>query len=213
MGIDPFTAIIGSSIIGGISASRASRRAASAQRQGIEQGIAEQRRQFDIGQQQLAPFREAATGALGRLTDVSEGDLSGFFTSPGFEFRREEGLRGIENRFAAQGGAQSGNALRRLAEFNQGLASQEFGNFFNRQLGLAGLGAGPTVAGVQAGANVSGNIANALQRQGDVRASGILGQNEALQGTLGNLLFAQGAGFLDPRRTARNPRLSGGVTG
>lgn len=209
MAIGTAAAIIGGSLISGFSASRASKRAAEAQQAGIDQSIAEQRRQFDLNRADLAPFRETATGALGRLSDISEGDLSGFFTSPGFGFVREEGLRGIENRFAARGGAQSGNALRRLAEFNTGLASQEFGNFFNRQLNLAGLGASGVQAGVQAGTQISGNIANALQRGGDVRASGILGQNEALQGTLGNLLFAQGAGIFDPRTppiNAQNPR-------
>ncbi len=199
MAIGTAAAIIGGSLIGGASAAISSGRAARAQEQGTAAAISEQQRQFDINQAAIAPFGEAATGALGRLTDISEGDLSGFFTSPGFEFVREEGLRGIENRFAAQGGAQSGNALRRLAEFNTGLASQEFGNFFNRQLNLAGLGAGPVQAGVQAGTQISGNISNALQRQGDVRASGILGANQAVQGTLGNLLFAQGAGVFDQR--------------
>jgi hypothetical protein len=137
------------------------------------------------------------------LDQLSEGDFSGFFTSPGFEFVREEGTRGIENRFAAQGGAQSGNALRRLAEFNQNLASTEFGNFFNRNLSLAGLGG--TGQTVQAGTNVSRDISNALQRQGDVRGSGILGVNDAIQGGLGNFLFAQGAGVFDPKK----PRVAG----
>lgn len=191
------TAIIGGAVIGGI----ASGRAADVQAEGTEASIAESRRQFDLNRADLAPFRATETAALGRLDQLSEGDFSGFFTSPGFEFRRDEGLRGIENRFSAQGGAQSGNALRRLAEFNQNLASGEFGSFFNRNLALAGLGG--TGQTVQAGTNVSRDIANTLERQGDVRASGILGVNDAIQGGLGNLLFAQGAGVFDrppPRR-------------
>lgn len=191
------TAIIGGAVIGGVTSASASRRAASAQEEGTQASIAESRRQFDLNRQDLAPFRATETAALGRLDQLQGGDFSGFFTSPGFEFRREEGTRGIENRFAAQGGAQSGNALRRLAEFNQNLASSEFGDFFNRNLALAGLGG--TGAGVQAGTNVSRDIANTLERQGDIRASGVLGVNDAVQGTLGNLLFAQGAGVFDPR--------------
>lgn len=197
MGIDPFTAIIGASIIGGISSSRSARRASQAQQQGIDQSIAEQRRQFDLNRSDLEPFRQGGINALGRLDQLNQGDLSGFETSPGFEFRREEGLRGIENRFSASGGSLSGNALRRLTEFNSGLASQEFGNFFNRQLAQAGLGQTATQAGVAAGTNIAGNISNALVAGGNARASGIQGQNQALQGTLGNLLFAQGAGLLN----------------
>jgi hypothetical protein len=120
---------------------------------------------------------------------------AGFFTSPGFEFVRDEGLRGIENRFSASGGALSGNALRRLTEFNSGLASQEFGNFFNRNLSQAGLGQAATTTGVAAGTGISGNISNALIAGGNARASGVQGVNQAIQGGLSNFLFARGLGL------------------
>ncbi len=183
------TAIIGSAVIGGVATVLAS----DAQQEGVDASVAESRRQFDLNREDLAPFRATEAAALGRLDELSSGDFSSFFTSPGFEFRREEGTRGIENRFAASGGAQSGNALRRLAEFNSGLASQEFGANFNRNLSLAGLGG--TQATVTSGTNISRDISNTLERGGDVRASGIMGVNDAIQGGLGNALFAQGAGL------------------
>lgn len=46
------------------SAQDAAREAAGLQAQGAQAGIAEQRRQFDITQEQLAPFREAGASAL-----------------------------------------------------------------------------------------------------------------------------------------------------
>ena len=187
------TAIIGGAVIGGV----ASTRAAGIGAEGTDAAIAEQRRQFDINRADIAPFRQTGIEATERLRRLGAGDMSEFFTSPGFEFRREEGLRGLENRFSASGGALSGNALRRLAEFNQGLASQEFGNFFSRQAQLAGLGQGATQAGVAAGTGISGNISNALIQGGNARASGVLGVNQAIQGGLGNLLFAKGAGLFD----------------
>ena len=188
MGIE--TAIIGGAIIGaGASILGSNEQSAAADR-----GIGEQRRQFDLNRSDLAPFRESGVNALGRLNQLAEGDTSGFFTSPGFEFVRDEGLRGIENRFSATGGTLSGNALRRLTEFNSGLASQEFGNFFERNARLAGLGGAATNAGVAAGTNISGNISNALIQQGNARASGVLGVNQAIQGGLSNALFAKGFG-------------------
>jgi hypothetical protein len=188
------TAIIGGAVIGGI----ASTRAAGEIAEGTDASIAESRRQFDQNREDLAPFREGGVAALGRLDQLNQGDFSGFFTSPGFEFRREEGLRGIENRFSASGGSLSGNALRRLTEFNSGLASQEFGNFFNRNLAQAGLGQTATTAGVAAGTNISGNISNALTAGGNARASGVAGINEAVQGGISNLFTAKQAGFFDP---------------
>ena len=201
MAISLAAGLIGASLIGGASALSASSRASKAQQQGVDQSIAEQRRQFDLNRSDLEPFRQGGINALGRLDQLNQGDFSGFETSPGFEFRRDEGLRGIENRFSASGGSLSGNALRRLTEFNSGLASQEFGNFFNRNLAQAGLGQTATQAGVAAGTQTAGNISNALVQGGNARASGIQGQNSALQGTLGNLLFAQGSGaFSGPPR-------------
>ena len=191
------TAIIGGAIIGGI----ASNRTAGAIEEGTEASVAEQRRQFDLNRSDLAPGREANVNALGRLEQLNQGDFSGFETSPGFEFRRDEGLRGIENRFSASGGSLSGNALRRLTEFNSGLASQEFGNFFNRQLAQAGLGQNAVNTGVAAGTQTAGNISNALVQGGNARASGIQGVNSALQGGISNFFTAKQAGlFTDPPR-------------
>lgn len=189
------TAIVGSTIIG----AAASIKSSKIQARSSDAAIAEQQRQFDLNREDLAPFRESGVNALGRLDQLSEGDFSDFFTSPGFEFVRDEGLRGIENRFSASGGTLSGNALRRLTEFNSGLASQEFGNFFERNARLAGLGGAATNVGVAAGTGISGNISNALINQGNARASGVLGVNQALQGGLANFLTAKRAGLFDPK--------------
>jgi len=192
------TAIIGGSIIGAGASILGSNAIADASQAGTDAAIGEQRRQFDLNRQDLAPFRETGVNALGRLNNLQSGDLSDFFTSPGFEFVRDEGLRGIENRFSASGGALSGNALRRLNEFNSGLASQEFGNFFERDSRLAGLGGSATNAGVAAGQNSANNISNAFMNnginQGNARASGIQGVNSAIQGGISNYLFAKGLG-------------------
>lgn len=193
MGIE--TAIIGGALIGGL----ASNKAAKKQAKGVDRSIAEQRRQFDLNRSDLAPFRETGVNALGRLNQVAEGDFSGFFTSPDFNFRRDEGLRGIENRFSASGGTLSGNALRRLTEFNSGLASQEFGNFFNRNASLAGIGQNATNQSVVAGQNSANNISNSLIQQGNARASGVAGINDAVQGGISNFITAKRAGLFDKK--------------
>lgn len=117
-------------------------------------------------------------------------DYSAFIASPDYNFRREEGMRGIENSFAARGGAASGNALRALAEFNSGLASGEFGNYFNRQASLAGIGQTAVGQSGSAGMQTGANIGNALIAGGNARASGIVGQSNALSGGLANALNA-----------------------
>lgn len=116
---------------------------------------------------------------------------TGFSASPDYEFRRGEGTRGINNSFAARGGALSGNALRALTEFNSGLASSEYGNWFNRRAGLAGVGQ-TAVGGVgNLGAQSSANIGNALISGGNARASGLSSVNNAIQGGIQNILLAK----------------------
>lgn len=116
-------------------------------------------------------------------------NLNAFTASPGYEFRRSEGLRGLENSAAARGGAFSGNALRALTEFNSGLASQEFGNYVNQLAGIAGVGQTATnqvSAYGQNAANMQGQ--NALAA-GNARASGIENQGniygQAINGLAG----------------------------
>ena len=55
-----------------------------------------------------------------------------FEQDPGYQFRMEEGLKAV-NRGAAAGGGRSGGAtMKALARFGQGLASEEYGNAYNR---------------------------------------------------------------------------------
>ena len=189
------TAIVGGAVV----ASVASTSAAKEVNKGTDAATAEGRRQFDLTRDDFAEGRRVGDAALGRLDRIQSGDFSDFFTSPGFEFVRDEGLRGIENRFSASGGSLSGNALRRLTEFNSGLASNEFGKFVNRDLSIAGRGGAATAAGAAAGTQISGNISNALVAGGNARASGITGLNTALQGGIANFFTAKQAGLFKPK--------------
>lgn len=114
-------------------------------------------------------------------------DYSSFYASPDYNFRRAEGTRDIGNSFAARGGAASGNALKALADYNSSLAAGEFGNFFNRQAALAGIGQTATGQAASAGGAASANISNLLSRQGDARASGVSGAYDAYGNALNQL--------------------------
>lgn len=120
-------------------------------------------------------------------------DYSAFLKSPDYQFRKDQGMQGIGNAFSASGGAKSGNALKALADFNSNLAAGEFGNYFNRQLALAGQGQAATNTSAGAGVATGGIVGNALQNSADSRASGVAGQYNALGGGLSGL--SQGLGY------------------
>jgi hypothetical protein len=163
---------IGQSISAKVSGSdKAPKEAARIQADSAREAIAEDRRQFDITRQDQQPWLQAGQGALARLQDPNA-----FQADPGYNFQRTEGMRGIERSFAARGGAASGNALRALAEFNNGLAAQSYGNWWNRQAGLAGVGQSSAQNLGALGSQFSSRIGNNLQNAGDARASGIVNQ-------------------------------------
>lgn len=179
---------IGSNLLSGVLGSRAAGQASDAQTAAAQAGIDEQRRQFDQSRQDQAPWMQAGVNALGRLQDPAA-----FQASPGYDFRRSEGTRDLGNYFGARGGAASGNALKALADYNQNLASNEYGNWWNQQAGLAGVGQTATNQVGVLGANTAGNVGNLLSSQGNARASGILGRglstSNAITDALSNYLY------------------------
>jgi hypothetical protein len=58
-----------------------------------------------------------------------------FEADPGYAFRQSEGLKGLDRSALSRGKALSGEQGKALETFNSGLASQEFGNWWNRYTG------------------------------------------------------------------------------
>jgi hypothetical protein len=125
-------------------------------------------------------------------TAAGSPDMSPFTQSPDYQFRRSEGMRGIEGSFAAGGMGQSGNALQALAEFNSNLAGGEFGNWWNRQSALAGVGQAATDATASYGARHAENAGANAMYAGNARASGIVGQQNAINNGVNQLAGAYG---------------------
>jgi hypothetical protein len=171
-------------VIGGLLEGRGAKDAADAQSAGALAAVDENRRQYDTTRADMMPWLDAGRSALGRL----ENPNASFQASPDYEFVRNEGMRDIGNSFAAHGGAFSGNALRALAERNANVASGEFGNWWNRQAGVAGVGQTAAQNLGTLGANNSANIGNALMGAANARASGVVGQTNATTGVLSDLL-------------------------
>jgi hypothetical protein len=191
---------IGSSLLGASS----SRRAASAQENSAQQAADVQRYMFDQTAEQQRPWREAGVNALAQMTQgtqpggryMSDFSMDDFQQDPGYAFRLGEGLKALDRQAAARGGLISGNALKAAGRYGQEMASQEYGNAFNRfqtQRGnqfnrLAGIaGTGQTAVNQLGnfGQQAAGNIGNSMMQAGNARASGYMGQANAIAGGLG----------------------------
>ncbi|MBI2725396.1 MAG: hypothetical protein HYX42_04015 [Polaromonas sp.] len=128
-------------------------------------------------------------------------DNSKFQKDPGYQFRMDEGLKGVENSGAARGMQLSGATLKAMEKYGQGFASNEYGaandryvtnqnNTFSRLAGLNNSGQAAAGAIGSAGANyaqgASQNIMGMAQGQaagltgmGSAQASGIMGAGNA----------------------------------
>jgi len=136
----------------------------------------------------LTPESAANSGSL--LRDFS---LADFQADPSYEFRRNEGARGIQNNAAARGMQLSGATLRALNRYNSDLASQEYGSAyardaadkerkFNMLSGLAGTGQAATNTTAALGANTAANMASLMSDRGNAIAAGQVGSANAWSG-------------------------------
>ena len=183
----------------------AEKKAGKAQAEAAQAAARLTKEQFEDVKARLDPFidpgapalqqQAAFSGALG--PEAQAAAFQQFQESPGTQFLREQGLRGIETGAAATGGLGGGERLRELTRFSQGLALQDFGNQFNRLGAVTGAG----LSAAQALGGVSGTAAagqsQALQAAGAAKAGGIVGQAAGLrEGVTG---LAQLGGFSDIR--------------
>ena len=212
----PIGAVIGAAVVGAGATVVSGNKAASAVQKGTEQTVAEQRRQNDQARADQAPFRD--TGVLandklaslygvqragGTYTPGTNADgtptYGGFETSPGYQFRFDQGMRAVERGAAARGLLRSGAAVKATQRFGEGLASSEYENFANRLASLAGVGQASTNATQAAGANAANNISDAYMKAGNARASAYLNTGNAISGAATDLastyMYGKGGGF------------------
>ena len=87
------------------------------------------------------PYRKVGSSALDIISKAMlEGDYSAFETSPGYQFRQQEAQKALERSAAARGGLLGGNVLKGIVNYSQNIASDEFGNWYNRLFNLSEVG-------------------------------------------------------------------------
>lgn len=134
---------------------------------------------MDTGQNAL--FRAGnASGANG--PDGYAQAMQDFQASPGYQFQLSEGLRAVDASASSRGMLSSGATQKAAQRYGQGLASQDFGQYYNRLLGITQLGqnsaAGVGAQGIQTGnamaagaLNTGAGIAQTTASAGSTQAS------------------------------------------
>lgn len=124
---------IGGALLGGMSA----RKQAEAKRRALEAARGDITRAYETSTGYYKPYAaagEEGLNALRGLMNYKQFGAEDFKTDPGYQFRLQEGLKQLGRTSAARGGALSGATLRGTQGYAQNLASEEYGNAFNRYL-------------------------------------------------------------------------------
>jgi hypothetical protein len=240
MAIGTTAAILGSAAIGAGTSILGSRKAAKAQTQAANKASGTElqmqrdaqafnKQMYGKGREDVVSnFRTAATqldaydnpgrGATLRMAELAglggnpNSALNALRSDPAYQFRMQQGVSALDRSAAARGMLQSGAQQKALARFGQGLASEEYGNIFNRVGAVQGnaqqaagalsnlyMNRGTTLGNLATGQasqnqNLAMNTSNALGNYamagGQARASGYEGMASGINSGLQNGLTA-----------------------
>lgn len=122
-------------------------------------------------------------------------------SEPGYQFRQQQGQRGVESSAAARGGLFSGAAAKALDRYNQDYASNEYQNAFNRDAAqknqLYSMLSGQQTIGQNSatqtgtfGANAAGQVAGYQTDAASADAAGMIGAANANNNRMNSALNA-----------------------
>lgn len=214
----PVAAVVGAAAIGAGANIISGNKAAKAGQQASAASIAEERRQYDRTRADYAPYREVGYGALGKLATMygvapvgadgkptatyagSAAPDTSWQTSPGYEWRLNQGIQAAERSAAARGLLRSGGTMKAIQRYGEGLASSEYENYANRLAAMAGIGQSATGSTAAAGAQATQGITNAYMNAGNARASAYQNTGAQIGNLAGNLAgaYMYGKGYGTP---------------
>lgn len=202
----------GAAIAGGALASRGASKAASAQQQAEQQRLDLERRMYEEDVARQEPFRQIGLENLNRLAALYSPETGAYFKAPtmnellmdpGYQFRLSEGEKALARMQSARGQYLGGGAIKAGLRYGQEMGSQEFQNAYARAMEqrrmatsalsqLSGFGPTATSEMGRAGQQYATGAGQAISSGGQARASGYLGQANALREALGGVVGAYG---------------------
>ena len=171
---------------------------------------------ISMGLQAGGGFQESMGGMGDVMARLQQGPGS-FEADPGYQFRREQGLTALERQAGSRRSPYGSAAGKSMMGFASDLASQEYGNFYNRWLGnqgmqlggyqgmasqyggMVGMGAQSPAGKAGFASNIGGALAGMYGAEGqtmadlwgqygNAQAAGTMGQANAQAGGTQNIL-------------------------
>jgi len=168
------------------------------------------------------PTRKLGQAALSKMSErtwVAAPTLEQFTADPGYQFRKSEGENAMNRQASASGLRISGSLLKGMGNYNSGLASQEYGTFYNRYMdrmnnefnNLASIAGSGQVAGNSQDA-AGQNYASASGNAGSNYSNATTNNNANMASGVGNAYLAQGQARASGY-TGQNAAIQDGLSG
>lgn len=157
-------------VVGGAINNNQAKKGQEAALKGQDAATAEQARQYDQSREDMLPWLNAGKDNLSTLQRLNSGDFSSFQQSPDYQFRYNQGLQGLSRLAAARGNYRGGATDRDIIDYNQGQATQSYGDFYNRIAGIAGVGQTQSQSLASLGQDYANNVGQIAQNRGLLQA-------------------------------------------
>jgi hypothetical protein len=164
-------------IANGFIGSNAQDKATSAQVNAGRDAQANAQGWYDTAKANYQPYTELGQQGIAGLGNLSSNPSSALQADPGYQFRLDQGMQALQRSAAARGGLLSGGTLKGLTDYSQGQASQEFGNAWNRQAGLAQMGQQAAGSLTNVGNAAMGQQNNDITGVGATQAAGTIAKS------------------------------------
>lgn len=181
----------------------AAKEASKAQQNASQQGMEEQRRQFDALQALMKPYVDSGTGALAGQNDLlglngfdkQQSAIGNIENSPFFKSQYQQAENALLQNASATGGLRGGNTQEALADNRSNMLFQNVQGQLQNLSGVAANGQNAAAGLGGNGLQFGQNIAQGYQDIGQAQAGYQLGKGQIYQNLLGFGLKA-GAGAL-----------------
>lgn len=171
----------------------AAKNASNAQQQATQQGMAEQKRQFDALQALMKPYVDSGKGALTGQNDLlglngfnkQQSAIGNIENSPFFKSQYQQAENALLQNASATGGLRGGNTQEALADNRSNLL---FGNVQQQLQNLSGVASNGQSAAAGLGGQglqFGNNIAQGYQDIGQAQGGYQLAKGQINQGLLG----------------------------
>lgn len=188
-----FAALAAGSIAGGAIAASGSESAAKTEANSANNASQVQMEMFNQTQVNEQPYVTAGANVLKQLQGLTTpGGTAQFQNSPGYQFQVQQGENAILNNRSALGGVNSGNTLKALNSYGQGVANQDYWNYYNALQTQAGNGQNAAANLGSLGTQVGSSIGNNIIGAGNASAAGTVGASNAV----GNAVSGIGQNYL-----------------